>query len=233
VRYFRFQFLLNSSLVLFTLPGTLFFPSLSPYLSLFFLINSILFLIREWKDRYVEGGNDNLSGVWVATRVFLHLPEDPRYCYILLLTGGEEVGTKGAFHFLNRYPLKRNAIVLNIDSVGKGTLYGVIQEGMLFPTPYPGILPKMVKNFPSLLPLKFRLAYLDTLPFARRGYESVTLIRLKDGVPSHWHWETDRWEEVDKKALWETEEVALNLLKERLNLKNPIAGHPKTLSDTL
>jgi hypothetical protein len=47
----------------------------------------------------------------------------------------------------------------------------------------------------------YRLVYFDTLPFVRRGYDCLTLIRLEEGVPPNWHWPSDTRTNVDASAL--------------------------------
>lgn len=69
VRHFRANFLLNAALAL-SAPLLALTPLRWP-IGLYFLIQAALLLHRELKAPYVEGGNDNGSGVAVATALFL------------------------------------------------------------------------------------------------------------------------------------------------------------------
>ena len=69
VKGFRRSFLLNACLAL--LSPLLALTPLKWPLSLYFLLQAALLLHRELSAPYVKGGNDNASGVAVATALFL------------------------------------------------------------------------------------------------------------------------------------------------------------------
>jgi hypothetical protein len=217
VRFFRAQFLLHTLLLLLLLAGV--FLNISPLariLGVFFFLEAVLWIHRELFYPYVPGVNDNLSGVISALELFLRLRDDPLpgVRVTLLITGGEEVGMKGARAYLRYTPPLPNTVVLNLDNVGAGTLYAIQGEGMLTVTRYPGALAQSLA--PRFLPCAiYRLAYFDALPFARRGYETLTLIRLKDGIPPNWHLKSDTLENLEEGAIPDTIEQAERLLKER------------------
>ncbi|MFC0594875.1 M28 family peptidase [Thermus composti] len=183
VRAFRAHFLLNASLA-FLSPLLALTPLKWP-LGLYFLVQAGLLGHRELKAPYVEGGNDNASGVAVATALFLETTPPKGWRLGLALTGCEEVGALGAKALVPHLP--PGALVLNLDNVGRGELFYVEGEGMLRYYPYRGALLEAARKTPGARPLRYRLAYFDALPLAQRGFPTLTLIRLEGGVPPDWH----------------------------------------------
>ncbi|MCX7848729.1 M28 family peptidase [Thermus sp.] len=208
VRAFRSNFLLNA-LLAFLAP----LLALTPWkwaVGAYFLLQAGLLLHRELFAPYVEGGNDNASGVAVATALFLETEPRPGFRLGLALTGCEEVGALGAKALLPHLP--PDTLVLNLDNVGRGELFYVEGEGMLRYFPYHGALLEAARKTPGAKPLRYRLAYLDTLPLAQRGFPSLGLIRLEGGVPPDWHWPTDTFARLNRKALEETFTYAQRIL---------------------
>jgi hypothetical protein len=199
VRGFRQNFLLNATLA-FLSPLLALTPLKWP-LCLYFLQAGLL-LYREVRAPYVEGGNDNASGVAVATALFLETEPPKGWRLGLALTGCEEVGALGAKALARHLP--PGTLVLNLDNVGRGELFYAEGEGMLRYTPYRGPLLEAARRTPGARPLRYRLAYFDALPLAQRGFPTLTLIRLDGGVPPDWHWPTDTFARLDLNALAET-----------------------------
>ncbi|TBH17582.1 M28 family peptidase [Thermus thermamylovorans] len=197
VRLFRANFLLNAFLA-FLSPLLALTPLKWP-LGLYFLLQAALLLHRELSAPYVEGGNDNGSGVAVATALFLETEPPEGWRLGLALTGCEEVGALGAKALLPHLP--PGALVLNLDNVGQGELFYAEGEGMLLYHPYRGALLEAARKTPGAKPLRYRLAYFDTLPLTQRGVPCLSLIRLQGGVPPDWHWPTDTFARLDKGAL--------------------------------
>jgi hypothetical protein len=209
VRAFRTNFLLNAALAF--LAPVLALTPLKWAVGAYFLAQAGLLLHRELRAPYVEGGNDNASGVAVATALFLKTPPPEGWRLGLALTGCEEVGALGAKALLAHLPPK--AWVLNLDNVGRGELFFVEGEGMLRFVPYRGPLLEAARRR-GLKPLRYRLAYLDTLPLAQKGFPTLALIRLDGGVPPDWHWPTDTFARLDPQALADTLAQAEGLLGE-------------------
>nr|WP_234506695.1 M28 family peptidase [Thermus brockianus] len=208
VRGFRQNFLANA-LLAFLSPFLAFTPLKWP-LGLYFLLQAALLLHREAGAPYVEGGNDNASGVAVATALFLETKPPKGWRLGLALTGCEEVGALGAKALARHLP--PGALVLNLDNVGRGELFYAEGEGMLRYTPYRGPLLEAARRTPGARPLRYRLAYFDALPLAQRGFPTLTLIRLEGGVPPNWHWPTDTFARLDEEALAQTLYYAKTLL---------------------
>lgn len=116
VKGFRRSFLLNACLAL--LSPLLALTPLKWPLSLYFLLQAALLLHRELSAPYVKGGNDNASGVAVATALFLETDPPPGFRLGLALTGCEEVGALGAKALLPHLP--EGTLVLNLDNVCRG-----------------------------------------------------------------------------------------------------------------
>ncbi|WP_243089141.1 M28 family metallopeptidase [Thermus neutrinimicus] len=209
VRHFRTNFLLNATLALSAPLLALTF--LAWPVGLYFLIQTTLLLLRELKAPYVKGGNDNASGVAVATALFLETEPPAAWRLGLALTGCEEVGALGAKALIPHLP--QGTLVLNLDNVGRGELFYAEGEGMLLYVPYRGRLLEAARNTPGARPLRYRLAYFDTLPLAQRGFPCLSLIRLEQGVPPDWHWPTDTFARLDEEALEDTLRYARTLLQ--------------------
>jgi len=197
VRRFRESFLLNA-LLAFLSPLLALTPLRWP-IGLYFLIQAALLLHRELGAPYVEGGNDNGSGVAVATALFLETKPPEGWRLGLALTGCEEVGALGAKALIPHLP--PGTLVLNLDNVGRGELFYAEGEGMLLYVPYRGALLDAARKTPGARPLRYRLAYFGTLPLAQRGFPCLSLIRLEQGVPPEWHWPTDTFARLDQGAL--------------------------------
>ena len=214
VKGFRRSFLVTTTLAVLTVPAAIAFPFGARLLGLYFLVYALLLVHRELTAPYVNGANDNASGVAVATQLFLDLGERvaPEWNVMLAITGCEEVGAKGATALARDGVLARDALVLNLDNVGRGELHFAEGEGMLGYYPFRGRLLDAARALPGAEALAYRLAYFDTLPFVRAGYECLTLIRLEDGLPPHWHWPSDTSEHVDPAALEDTYRYGWELL---------------------
>ena len=206
VKGFRRSFLITITLAVLTVPTALLFPLGARVLGVYFLVYALLLVHREVTARHVNGANDNASGVAVGTQLFLDLGERlaPDWNVMLAITGCEEVGAKGATALARAGLIPRDALVLNLDNVGRGDLHYAKGEGMLGYYPFRGRLLDAARALPGAESLAYRLAYFDTLPFVRAGYECLTLIRLEDGLPPHWHWPSDTSEHVDPAALDDT-----------------------------
>jgi hypothetical protein len=215
VKGFRRSFLTTTALAVLTPAMALLWPFGARALGAYFLVYALLVLHREMSAPRVNGANDNASGVAVATQLFLDLAPRaaPGWTIVLAVTGCEEVGTKGAHALVRSGLVPPDAHVLNIDNVGRGDLHAAIGEGMLGYYPYRGALVDAAHAEAGAAALAYRLAYFDTLPFARRGHDCLTLIRLQDGVPPNWHWPSDTLEHVDDAALDGTYAYAARLVE--------------------
>jgi hypothetical protein len=214
VKGFRLNFLVNTALALATPLLALAVPGGARLVGLYFLVQALLLIHREYSAPYVNGANDNASGVVVAVELFERwAPGPPGWQVVLALTGCEEVGAKGAEHLAHSGLIPQDALVLNLDNVGRGELFYATGEGMLTYRPYAGLLVEKARQISGAEPIEYRLAYFDARPFAAKGYPCLTLIRLRDGLPPNWHWPSDTPENLDPLALEHTLEYAQTLLQ--------------------
>jgi Zn-dependent M28 family amino/carboxypeptidase len=213
VRGFRLNFLINAGLAGLLIPAAIWAPLLARLIAVYFLVQAGLLLHRERTAPYVNGANDNASGVAVAAVLFLDLAAEaiPETETWLLLTGAEEVGAQGARAFLRQTALPRDTLILNIDNVGAGELYYATGEGMLEVVPFRGRLVEAAFLLEGAKSITYTLAYFDTLPFARAGYPCLTLIQLENGLPPNWHWPTDTPDTIDYQAMRDTLRYARTL----------------------
>ncbi|MCS7066510.1 MAG: M28 family peptidase, partial [Fimbriimonadales bacterium] len=166
-------------------------------------------LHREFALEWVQGANDNGSGVAVVLSLLMELAQQPLPKVEVwgVFTGCEEVGTPaGAFAFEREYGLQlRDALFLIIDHVGLGEPRYLLTEAML---PRAHAHPEMANLMqqlaqahpewslqPSAVP---HGAYTDALPFLIKGYQAIALwCEQQPGIPPNWHWATDVLENVN------------------------------------
>lgn len=172
----------------------------------YLLFGCALVLERELRGRHVVGASDNASGVAVALALaeeFRDRPLENLEPWVVL-TGCEEAGMVGMRRFVadHRELDRHSTHFLILDNVGSGRLRYATGEGMIWFFPYPGPLVPAAREvavgYPDVRPLEYRLAYLDALVSAARGYSTLALIAMdeKGGIPN-WHWYSDVPENVD------------------------------------
>jgi len=196
----------------------------------YLLYGVVLMADREWRGHYVNGANDNASGVAAMVALAERFTARPPASLDLwfLANGCEEVGMVGQRHFLlnhaHELPVDRTYF-LNIDNVGAGRLRYCTGEGMIRFFPYSPTLLHLARQaartepFRDVTPHAYTRAYFDALVPAARGYGALTLISLdeEDQIPN-WHWPTDTLENLDpalvKKAADFAEEIVRRLDQE-------------------
>jgi hypothetical protein len=176
--------------------------------SLLSLWGVFVLLHREWVLDWVQGANDNGSGVAVVLTLLKELAQQPLQEVEVwgVFTSCEEVGVPaGAFAFEREYGIElRDALFLIVDHVGWGEPRYLLKEAML---PRQRAHPDMVRLMqhlaqqhpewslkPSAVPPG---AYTDALPFLMKGYRAIALwCEEQPGIPPNWHWMTDVLENV-------------------------------------
>ena len=181
--------------------------------SLLSLWGIVVLLHRELVLDWVQGANDNGSGVAVVLSLLMELARQPLAHVEVwgVFTGCEEVGMPaGAFAFEREYGWQlRDASFLIIDHVGLGGARYLIAEGML---PRAHAHPEMIAWMQSLANAhpEWSLqpsavppgAYTDALPLLIKGYRAIALwCEQQPGIPPHWHWITDVLEHVNPSDL--------------------------------
>lgn len=181
---------------------------------------------REWRMPWVQGANDNGSGVAVLWTLLERLVEAPlQHTEVWgVFTGCEEVGTPaGAFAFEREYGAQlHDAEFLIVDHVGLGSPRYLLAEGML---PRQHAHPEMVQRFaqlaqqhpewelqPSAVP---HGAYTDALPFLMKRYRAIALwCETQPGIPPNWHWVSDVIENISPDDLERACKVVETYLRE-------------------
>lgn len=179
-----------------------------------YLLYGIAIMVdREFRGEYVNGANDNASGVAAMLALADRFSKDPPEGIDLwfVATGCEEVGLTGQRHFLlnhgHELPPERTYF-LNLDNIGSGRLRYCTGEGMIKFFPYSPTLLHLARQtarsapYQDVTPYAYKRAYFDALVPTARGYEALTLIALdeEDQIPN-WHWHTDTIENVDMDAV--------------------------------
>ncbi len=181
--------------------------------TLYLLYGIAVLMDRELRGEYVNGANDNASGVAALLSLADAFAKKPAkgldLCF--LASGCEEVGMTGQRHFLLNHGHELppdSTYFLNIDNIGAGRLRYCTGEGMLRFFPYSPTLVHLAGRvagrapFQDVTPHAFTRAYFDALVPAARGYEALSLIALdeEDQIPN-WHWHTDTVENVDMETV--------------------------------
>jgi hypothetical protein len=191
-------------------------------LGLYFLGNVAMLTHRELREPFVNGANDNASGVAAVVEAAVRLREERLPLRVTLaLTSGEEVGSRGARALVASLKESNGegTLVINVDNVGRGDVRVATGEGMLAYHPYhpDGVAAARVVNARRGTPapeLEYRLAYFDALPFAQAGIPALTLIALEDSLIPNWHWPTDTLDRVDPNAVERAAELVVELARE-------------------
>ncbi len=191
----------------------------------YLLYGVVLMADREWRGQYVNGANDNASGVAAMVALAERFSTRPTASLDLwfLANGCEEVGMVGQRHFLlnhaHELPVDRTYF-LNIDNVGAGRLRYCTGEGMIRFFPYSPTLLHLARQvartepFRDVTPHAYTRAYFDALVPAARGYGALTLISLdeEDQIPN-WHWPTDTIENLDPALVKKTADFAEEIVR--------------------
>jgi len=178
---------------------------------------------RETALHWVQGANDNASGVAVCLSVMETLRHHPlkQTEVWAVFTGCEEVGAPvGAQAFLKAHRDElRDARMVVVDNVGAGDPRYLTGEAMPRRHAHPQMLALATQlarqhpewHFqPSVVPYG---AYTDALPFMLNRNKVIALWSEKDGALPNWHWHTDTIERVEPEALEKMGEVVLAMVQ--------------------
>lgn len=214
-------------LPVFVLLGGLFWAGLFGLLrtlaTLWILASILVLLHREVYGKEVYGANDNASGVGVMLAVAERLAKEPLQNTEVWIaaTGCEEAGLVGMLNLLKRHEQElREALIVNLDSIGAGQLRYITGEGLIRAYPSdPELLmlsAEVARQNPGLplAPREDRGLGTDAAGALIHGYRAMSILGLdEDGVVPNWHWETDVIENLDPKNLSEAEAFVDLLLK--------------------
>jgi hypothetical protein len=163
-------------------------------------------LLCRFSGRYVQGANDNGSGTALVLAMADRFRSSPleETELIFLLTGAEEVGTRGMKRYLKESDLPLSSTYfINLDNLGTGELCYLLGEGMLTYYRYGAdlllIAEELSREYGDRIhPRKNLLLPTDGLIPAQLGYQAITFIAFApDGQPADYHWYTDTLQRID------------------------------------
>ena len=173
------------------------------------IVQIILLIYAGLRGALVQGASDNASGVGVMMNLAAELKEKPypETEFWFVATGSEEVGAVGMADFMKTYGddlEPDNTYFINFDNIGQGNLHYYTGEGMLHFYKFSKDLiaaaqkTTQTKEFKSVKPGKYTLAYTDAIIPASRGWHSILLLATDDkGRIPNWHWPTDTIQNID------------------------------------
>ena len=191
----------------------------------------LLLLQFNFTQNRSPGGFDNASGIGVLLELARAGMSQQSRC-IFLATGAEEYGMCGALRYIQRrsctmHPTERLAknektFVINLDGLGVGNSVNVITRYGIPPTRTARELAEALRASGEALGIKTRERYFpigvgfDSIPFASRGFEAVTLTSGDVGkVALKVHSKHDRGELLNVESLQRVGELILLFLSER------------------
>lgn len=189
-------------------------------------MNALFLLLCRLTGRYINGSNDNGSGVALALALAERWAASPVTGVDLrvVLTGCEEVGIRGMKAYLKAADLpKEGTLFVNLDNLGAGGLHYLTGEGMLTVRPYSAQLVKLAESLASGRPDFVRprgnlLLPTDGLAPLAAGYAAITFIAFgSDGRLPHYHWYTDRLECCDPRLLAEMESFLFSFVRRSID----------------
>ena len=194
--------------------------------SCYLLVPVAVMLHRERYMAYTPGANDNASGVATMLALADKMSEEESLTpgVMFVATGAEEVGTVGMLEFVREHGERiRDAMIINLDNLGRGHLCYIDCEGMLAPRRADPVLlwlaGKVVER--KRLPVfrtSYRLLSTDATPALARGFRAMSVMAFDDdGTLPNWHWKTDTLENVNIQNLETARAFVWNIAR-RLDL---------------
>lgn len=195
---------------------------LLPIATLVVTLCALFLLLCRLTGRYINGANDNGTGAGLVLALAQHYAQRPMADteLIFLLTGSEEVGTRGMKHFVRNTVLDRASTqFINLDNLGGGQLHYLTGEGMLAYAPCGVDLlraaERLAQAYPGLVrPRRNLLLPTDGLIPTLAGYQTITFLAFgSDGSLPDYHWYTDRPDRIDRELLAFTEQFLVEYLE--------------------
>ncbi|MDF2628751.1 MAG: hypothetical protein K0R39_2582 [Symbiobacteriaceae bacterium] len=174
------------------------------------LLNVAFLLYCKVTGRYINGANDNGTGAALLLSLADHFAAAPLSDTELwfVLTGAEEVGTRGMKHFMRGAALDRaSTMFINLDNLGGGKLHYLLGEGMLAFRPYgadmTALAEKLALAYPGRVKAKKNLLLpTDAAVPAQAGYQAISFLAFgDDGSLPNYHWHTDTIDKIDRDLL--------------------------------
>ena len=138
----------------------------------------------------------------------------------------------GAVAFEKKYRSTiRNAVILNCDNCGAGSLVAASKKGMWLIFNSDRKLIQNVQETSRKLSISIDIRpYLglstDATPFLTRGYRALTFIALnKKGLTVNWYWKTDTIDAVEPENLTSTSSLLCSLSQALFCSDQPALNH--------
>lgn len=184
-----------------------------------------LHLLEEQSQPYVEGANDNASGVGALLALADCLKADPleHTEVVVLFTGAQETFNDGLQVYLDRFAPSRDlSTFIDIDGVGAGDVAYVTRQGLsLFadtrPSPHiTALAAATARKRPELQVAGRELTVMNAvINLARQGYAAVGVTAVgSDGAPPHRHQISDTLANVEPETPTRAVEYILALARE-------------------
>lgn len=136
-------------------------------------------------------------------------------------TGAEEVGTCGMQAFLKAYEDElRDAVIINLDNLGTGSLYWITSEGMARRYHCDRRLASSAKRVVRVeeMPIcgrAYRGLSTDATPALARGFRAMSVMAFDiNGRLPNWHWRTDTTDAVQPENLDLAAEFVTKLIRD-------------------
>lgn len=193
------------------------------------LLAHLLFLLTcAAGGSFINGANDNGTGTALVLAMAEHFAAKPlpgvRMHFVL--TGGEEVGTRGMKAFMRRATYdKATTYFINLDNLGAGKLHYLQGEGMSYYHPYGTTLLKLAQSMAAehageVLTKRNLLLPTDGMVPAAAGYQTISFLAFtENGRLPNYHWYTDTLENVDRELVAFAERFLITYV-------NRLAGAP-------
>jgi hypothetical protein len=176
------------------------------------LLGTLLSLLLEERQPYIEGANDNASAACVLLGMAEALQAKPlnHTAVTLLFTGCEEVGCVGMENYLKHFsPPRENTYWVDLEIVGAGNLCYVTKHGVSHLTTY-SPAPEMVnlagvtarKHAELAVEGKDMIILEEIANLRRRGYKAICIAGYdENGILPNWHRTSDSLENIEPDTL--------------------------------
>ncbi|MBN1484261.1 MAG: M28 family peptidase [Chloroflexia bacterium] len=193
----------------------------------------LLLLHRELFMPQVAGANDNASGVAVLLQLARELDNLQYTTLWLVASGCAQSGLHGIRQFLRRYPFpKEDTYILNLDSLGKGQISIIVEEGLLWAHQADPLLVDLAGQIDAdniridAEPRTFHLLSTEAQVPLVRGFRTLTLSAMQNGQRPDWHWPSDTVEQVDPAVLERAFQLAGGIARQLDRMAAEARGRP-------
>lgn len=183
----------------------------------------LLFLIGcTMSGGFINGANDNGTGAALALSLAERFAANPLPGVRLhvLLTGAEEVGTRGMKHFMRTATYEKGSTYfVNLDNLGGGKLHYLQGEGMILYHRYGPSLVSLAAAMAAERAGQVRARPTLLLPTdgmipAAAGYQAISFLAFDDdGNLPNYHWYSDNLTNVDRDLVAYTEQFLVEYLE--------------------